>query len=419
MTPFRFVHTADLHLDSPFRGLSEVAADLQGIMREATFLAFERIVDLCLTRKVDALLIAGDLHDAADRSLRSLARMRVQFQRLAEHDIGVFMCHGNHDPLSGWEARFTWPDNVRVFGTEAVESKPLLKAGVEIARVYGVSYGTERVTDNLASCFKKEADAPWSIGLLHTNVGNDQNHLNYAPCEIQDLKDAGMDYWALGHIHAHRVVHEEGPTIVYPGNPQGRNPRESGPRGCYVVEVDNQGRLQGEFVPVDLVRWHHESVSIEGITHLDGLLSRLEDRIEELRREAVARGAIVRWSLTGRGLLHRELARPGRAEDLLATLRERCGNGPGFVWSESVQDFTGRELDLGALRAEENLVGDFLRLAGQVDASLVDELEDSLKILLGDPRVRRHLHPPDQARWHQWVQEAEQQGIDRLIREDD
>src|SRR6185295_19947190 len=111
VTPFRFVHCADLHLDSPFRGLGEVSPALQSVLCEATFQAFERIVDLTIKREADCLLIAGDVYDAADRSLRALTRLRHQFERLAERGISVYVCHGNHDPLSGWGARFNFPEN--------------------------------------------------------------------------------------------------------------------------------------------------------------------------------------------------------------------------------------------------------------------------------------------------------------------
>ncbi len=419
MKPFRFVHTADLHLDSPFRGVSEIAPECQESLREATFRAFQAVVDLCVAQEADGLLIAGDLHDAADRSLRSLIRLREQFERLAAHDVSVFICHGNHDPLSGWEARFTWPSNVHVFGTDRVEARPMLKGGTEVARVYGISYGTERVTENLASRFKKEPDAVWAIGLLHTNVGHDQNHLNYAPCELPDLLAPGMDYWALGHIHAHRVLHSENPTIIYPGNPQGRHPRETGPRGCYVVNVDEGGHARYEFVPVDVVRWYQEFVSIDGLQHLEDVLARMETRIEERRRECGDRAGIVRWALTGRGPLHRELGRPGRVEDLLVTAREQCGTGPSFFWSESIQDFTGRKVDIDVLQREENLLGDFLRLSNGIDPALLDEVHASLKTLLEDPRFRRYLEPPSEARLREWMVAAQQQGIDRLLTEDD
>jgi DNA repair exonuclease SbcCD nuclease subunit len=422
--PFRFVHTADLHLDSPFRGLAEVSPELQVTLRDATFQAFERIVDLCLAREVDGLLVAGDVYDAADRSLRALARLRHQFERLAERGVGVFLCHGNHDPLSGWGARFTFPGNVHVFGAGGVEARPLLRGGVELARVYGVSYGAERVTDNLALRFRKAANTPFAVGLLHTNVGNDPNHLNYAPCELTDLirpggGQAGMDYWALGHVHAHRVLHVSGPTVIYPGNPQGRHPRETGPRGCYLVEVSDRAEVKYEFVPVDVVRWHEESVPIEGLQQLEELLARFEARMEDLRREEADRGNIVRWRLEGRGPLHRELIRQGRTEDLLAALREQAGAGPSFVWSESVQDLTGRDLDLELLRQEENLLGDFLRLAGQADEPRLEEIRAVLSPLFEDPRTRRYLKQPESDRLRGWLQASEQLGVDRLMTGDE
>ena len=162
MQPFRFIHTADLHLDSPFKGLSEIAPALQSILRDATFQAFENIITLCLKKEVTFLVIAGDIHDAPDRSLRSLVRLRNAFERLAEHHIEVFLCHGNHDPLSGWGTKFTWPSNVTVFGAHEIEARPVVREGQEIARLFGISYPTERVMDNLAKGFKKPVNAPWN-----------------------------------------------------------------------------------------------------------------------------------------------------------------------------------------------------------------------------------------------------------------
>ena len=419
MKPFRFVHTADLHLDSPFRGLAEVDSPLQPVLKEATFQAFERIIDLCLTREVDFLLIAGDLHDAANRSLRSLARLRTSFERLAEQDISVFVCHGNHDPLSGWGAKFSWPSNVHIFGAGEVQAKPVLREGGEIARIYGISYATEQVTDNLAQAFQREPEAPWAIGLLHTNVGNDHNHHNYAPCRLDDLLRSKLDYWALGHIHAHRVLNPFNPVVVYPGNPQGRHFREIGPRGCYLVEVSDVGNVGYDFIEVDVVRWHEEVVNIEGMSQLDDLLGLFESRIEEIRHQNGNRGIIVRWHIQGRGYVHRELIRPGRVEDIVSTLRDQWGNGPFFVWSESLVIDTSRELDLEALGREENLLGDFLQLSNCLNGIPDEELRQVLAPLFDDHRVARYLDPPNEIKLQQWIKAAQQMGIDSLLPSED
>ncbi len=419
MPAFQFVHTADLHLDSPFQGLSEVAPGLQSVLREATFQAFEGIIDLCINREVNFLLIAGDIHDASDRSLRALTRLRHGFERLAEHHIRVFMCHGNHDPLTGWSGSFSWPDNVCVFDAKEVAAKPVVVRGVEIAKIYGVSYGMEKVTANLAQQFQKEPDAPWSIGLLHTNVGNDPNHGNYAPCQVDDLVHAGMNYWALGHVHTHRILREQDPLIIYPGNTQGRHVRETGPRGCYLVEVDSQGCAHPEFVPVDVVRWYDERLTIEGLEDFDELLGRMDERVHALRQQFEGRGAIVRWRFQGRGVLHRELIKPGRLEDLLVTLREKWGMGSQFIWSESIVDRTGREVDIEALRQEENLLGDFLRFAEVGDETRLQELRQVIEPLFEDPRVYRHLGEPSDEQLREWVQAAQHLGIDRLLTGDE
>lgn len=415
MKGFRFVHASDLHLDSPFRGLSEVAPALQTALREATFQAMQGIVNLCLQREVDFLLIAGDIHDSADRSLRALARLRSEFERLAEHHIPVFLCHGNHDPLSGWGAKFTWPDNVHVFRADEVECKPVCRKGVEIARVYGVSYGTERVSENLARGFHKEADAPWSIGLLHTNVGGDPNHENYAPCDLPDLLQAGMDYWALGHVHSYRVLHSAQPLILYPGNPQGRHPRETGPRGCVAVDVHESGKVEHEFIPVDVVRWHDEAVDIQGLRDSEELFTDLDDRIHALRQQHDGRGLVVRWKLEGRGPLHQELTKPGRLEDLLATIRDKWGTGSSFVWSESLIDTSRPDVDVAALREEDNLLGDFLRLTQEPNPEFLREVEQSLTPLFEDPRILRHVPPPSPEQLVEWLEAAERLGIDRLV----
>lgn len=419
MPGFQFVHAADLHLDSPFRGLSEIAPAIQSVLREATFQAFEQIIDLCINREVNFLLIAGDVHDASDRSLRALTRMRQGFERLAEHRIPVFICHGNHDPLTGWSAQFSWPDNVCVFDTKEVATRSVIVRGAEIARIYGVSYGVEKVTANLAQQFHGEADAPWAIGLLHTNVGGDPNHANYAPCQLDDLVRAGMDYWALGHVHTHRILREGDPLIIYPGNPQGRHVREAGPRGCYLVEVDPQGSPHPEFVPVDVVRWYDEHLTIEGLGDFDELLTRIDERVQAMRQESQGRGVIVRWRLEGRGALHRELIRPGRLDDLLLTLREKWGVGPQFVWTEAIHDRTGREVDIEAFRQEENLLGDFLRLAEIGDETRLQELRQVIEPLFDDPRVYRYLGAPSDAQLQDWVVAAQHLGIDRLMAGDE
>ena len=239
LSTLRFVHTADLHLDSPFAGFSANApGDVTAALRDATFEAYDAIVELCLAEHVDALLVAGDIYDSSDKSLRAQLRFIDGLKRLAAAGIRSFICHGNHDPLDGWEAGFATPVGCHRFG-DAVEVVPLDPADPGRAAIYGYSYPRQRVTDNVARQFQRTDDAAFAIGLLHANVGADTGHERYAPCTVDDLAATGMDYWALGHVHTRQVLRSNGPAIVYPGNPQGRHPNELGARGIYIVDVHN------------------------------------------------------------------------------------------------------------------------------------------------------------------------------------
>lgn len=150
MEQLRFIHAADLHLDSPFRGIGDVSPELRDKLQAATVAAFERIVDHTIQSKADFLLLAGDLYDSRDRSLRALLSFRRQMERLAERDICAYIVHGNHDPLNGWGSEFQLPPNVTTFSGRT-DTEPFVRRGREVACVTGVSYTRERVMENLAA----------------------------------------------------------------------------------------------------------------------------------------------------------------------------------------------------------------------------------------------------------------------------
>src|SRR5688572_24099642 len=302
MESLRFVHTADLHLDSPFRGLAETAPALRDRLQSATLGALERIVEHTIHARADFLIIAGDLYDSKDRSLRALVAFRKQMERLAERNVPVFIVHGNHDPLNGWGSGFQLPPNVITFGGRT-DTEPFIRRGREVAHITGVSYTRERVVDNLAASFKPTT-ASYDIALLHANVGHQTGHADYAPATVGELAAAGFNYWALGHVHTRSVLAAEPAMIVYPGNTQGRNSREGGARGCYQVDVDLQGRAHLSFVETSVARWAHVEVSIRECATMDKLI----DSMVEKAGEAAASfdgPTVVRFTIRGNGPLHR------------------------------------------------------------------------------------------------------------------
>ncbi|RIE00640.1 metallophosphoesterase family protein [Cohnella faecalis] len=225
---FTFIHAADLHLDSPFRGLDRADGAVRDRLRESTFAALRRLTALAKREKADFVVLAGDLYDASDRSLKAQLRLQRELEELTREGIGIFVVHGNHDPESGRQAKLALPEGVHVFGSDEVECFPAFRRdGRLAAHVYGISYPTPSVSDNLALRFRKREGAPFHLALLHGNVDGQPGHDNYAPCKLSELTAAGFDYWALGHVHDRRTVHEY-PHVVYPGNLQGRSIRETG-----------------------------------------------------------------------------------------------------------------------------------------------------------------------------------------------
>jgi DNA repair exonuclease SbcCD nuclease subunit len=404
MEALRFIHTADLHLDSPFRGLAHTAPKVRDDLQAATLGALDRIVEHTIQSKADFLIIAGDLYDSKDRSLRALVSFRRQMERLAERDIAVFIVHGNHDPLNGWGSEFQLPPNVVTFGGRP-GTEPAIRRGKEIARLTGVSYTRERVTENLAAALSPETDAPYSIAVLHANVGGQAGHADYAPATLDQLTDAGFHYWALGHVHAHSVLASGPVTVAYSGNPQGRNPRESGPRGCYQVDVDRNGQARVQFVETNLVRWVHLELSIQPFTRIEGLLTALA---EEGRKAAAAFNGptVARCTLRGNGPLHTDLQRDGIGEEL----REQMN---AVLTTESVRIATGPELDFESIARTETLVSDFLKLSERAleDPELRRKLADSLMPLFR----RKEMPPPDDARLREWIERATAMGVDLLL----
>jgi exonuclease SbcD len=430
--PFRFLHTGDLHLDSPFEGLSaDAPPEVLALLRSATTDAWRTVVRTAIEARVDFVVVAGDVFEGASPTLLGQTRFRDGLANLADEGIASFVVHGNHDPLDGrsWAPSLDFPAAVHRFGTDAVEPVPHLRAGREIARIHGRSYPRAVVSENYALGFRADPAAPFSIGLLHTNVGDRPGHANYAPCSVDDLRASGMDYWALGHIHQPGQVAAD-PPAIYCGIPQGRDPGELGPRGCYIVEVDGAGLTTPRFVATDHVRWHALELAIDGLPDDEALVRTCREAVGVALDEADRRSLVIRGRLTGRGALHGSLARPGYLDQLRELLNEERGLTPPFAWVESVRDATRPEIDLAMRRDAPDFVGDFLRTAARArrsrDSTDPEEHErwrDLLRSAVSplfdeSPRGRRHLaavRPSDEALATDLLAEAEALGVDLLL----
>ena len=393
MSKLRFVHAADLHLDSPFSGLRAIAPDeVSSKLRRATFDVYESIVDLCIEERVDALLVAGDVYDSRDRSLRAQLKFVDGLRRLDEAGIRSFICHGNHDPLDGWEARLDLPDGCVRFGSE-VTGEPVFPEDPGRATVYGISYPQREVRENLSPRFRDLPNRGFKIGLLHANVGGNSEHDSYAPCSVSDLEETSIDYWALGHVHTRSVLRDQNPAIIYPGNPQGRNPNEPGERGVYLVEVDESGGVEMEFRAVDVVRWERRDLNIGGLGDEQRVLNAISDAAGSALEGAGGRPVVLRLALSGRGPMDRWLRRQGTVEDVLEQLNGEYAVGNPWLWCERIQLETRSSIDREKVVQREDFAGDLARLVDELAQSpeALDELRQPLRDLYETQRARRYL----------------------------
>ena len=394
MTRLRFVHAADLHLDSPFKGIRSVApSDVADTLTSATFDVYRNIIDLCIQEKVDALLVAGDIYDGADRSLRAQLRFVEGLAQLDRSGVRSFICHGNHDPLDGWEARLDLPAGCVRYGPK-VEGFPVFPDEPARAVVYGVSYPTREVRENLTPLFANARSGQgFKIGLLHANVGGNQGHDSYAPCSVSDLADTGLDYWALGHVHTRQTLQDAEPAIVYPGNPQGRHPNEPGARGVYLVEVDDRGAVQLDFRPVDVVRWETLSLDIGPLEEEQALVTAVDDLVEEALSDAQGRSVVVRLELVGRGRLHNWLRTRDTVGDIQEHINDRYANRSSWLWCEGIRVDTASPVDRDLAAQREDFVGDLVRLGEEIGGSAAGlaELRKVLEPLYSRREVRELL----------------------------
>lgn len=414
---FRFVHAADIHLDSPLAGAGAATPPaIRDALLAATFGAFGNLIRLCIDTKADALLIAGDVYDARDKSLRAQLEFVAGLRELDREGIRSFICHGNHDPLDGWEAGLSLPPSAHRFGSEFA-AVPLDPCHPERAVVYGVSYPSQRVVDNVVRGFRRSDDAGFAIGLMHANVGSITGHENYAPCSLDDLASTGIDYWALGHVHTRAVLSPSAPAAVYPGNLQGRHVNETGERGAYVVTATESGAISLDFRPLDVVRWRRIEADVSRALTWEGALEAASAEIERALDESANRPVMYRLELRGRTPAYHDLLRPGSLEELQSRLNEEWGSQRPFAWCERITHRIRPEFDRERARSAGDFLAEVLSSvdAARADPSVLAELRGALEPLFGS-RTRRILKDltPNDDELLQLLAEAEMECVERL-----
>ena len=326
---FRFIHTADVHLDSPLRSLAFKEPDAAELVANATRQTFSKTVDLCLDEGVDAFLIAGDIYDGELRSMKTAAFFTSEMRRLTAAGIKVFLVRGNHDAESVITKHLHLPDGVHVF-SKAGETASFENENVVL---HGMSFAKPQAPRSLLPHYKPPTDGAINIGLLHTSLAGSAEHDVYAPCSLQELIDQGYDYWALGHIHK-REIHADAPrAVVMPGIPQGRHINEAGPKSVTYVEIGSDRRARIEDRYTSVVQFERVDVDISGVDDWRSLVEFAEAALGTAFDDAATDHVIARVRLSGVTRLAARLRRD--ADVLIEELRE-AGRRSGSMFIESV-----------------------------------------------------------------------------------
>lgn len=377
MASFSFIHTADIHLDSPLRGLDGMEGPSVERIRTATRKAFDNLITEAVERKVDFVVIAGDLYDGDWRDYQTGLFFVRQMGRLAEAGIPAYILYGNHDAESQITKRLTLPGNVKVFSAKKPETFRLERIN---AAIHGRGYPERDVTENLVASYPEPVRGAFNIGVLHTGLGGIDGHANYAPCALDELLAKRYDYWALGHVHHGRVISET-PRIVFSGNLQGRHIRETGPKGAYVVTVDDNEITSFEAVYTDVVRWELLKIDAGGCERLSDVYERMRSAIEEAAGKSGGRLLACRIQLYGQSAIHDNLIISG--DDLLAEAHgaaHALGNGAAWVERVVVSTEPDRHHDTDT----GEVLGDLYSILGGAaeDADLQNLLKSDLSEII-------------------------------------
>lgn len=415
---FKFIHAADIHLDSALRGLERYEGAPVDDIRGATRRAFDNLVKLAIDEKVDFVLLVGDLYDGDWKDYNTGLYFIKRMGQLGEAGIQVFIVAGNHDAASQITKTLRLPDNVKMFATRAPKKYLLEKYGVAI---YGQGFATRAVIEDLSLGYPQGDPYLFNIGLLHTCLDGKPGHDPYAPCSIDGLRSKGYQYWALGHIHKREEV-SRNPWIVFPGNTQGRNIHETGPKGCTLVTVDNGEVVGVEHHDLDVLRWALCEVDVAGSETVDEVYSRVREALQQALDTAEGRPVAARLVLQGVCQAHSRLhaEKEHWIQEFCALATGLAGAG---IWLEKVLIETRPTVSIDDVFSPDNALGGLLRAIRnmELDETISAEFAEEVsalrlklppELLIGDDRYE----PADPQQFKAVLEDVKELLVSRLFK---
>lgn len=365
----KFLHAADIHLDSPLLRVAQRSEGTAGAaLKDCTRRAFVDMIDLAIDEDVAFVMIAGDLYDADWKDYSTGLFFAEQMKRL---DRPCFIVRGNHDAQSVITRSLHPPGNVHIFSSRTCETVTLPDFGVAI---HGRSFPDRAVSEDLAVAYPPRIPGLVNIGLLHTSAEGSADHDTYAPCTVSTLLSKEYDYWALGHVHARQVLHKD-PWVVFPGNLQGRSIRETGAKGCAIVEIEDGRVVTVEHRVVDVLRWASLAVDATRADDITELLDRIRQGLADAVKAADSRPLLVRVVLSGTTSLHGGFLADPDAID--AECRSAALTISDELWIESVQVDTAA----ASLPSDRVSAGDALAALSSAFLGALDDVAVSQPLL--------------------------------------
>ena len=414
---FRFIHAADIHIDSPLRGLESYPGAPTERLRNATREAFENLIQLAIDESVAFVIIAGDLFDGQWKDMNTGIWTAGQFRRLERSGIPVCLIRGNHDAESKVRTGIQWPSSVYEFDVRKPETMTGERLGLKDSLavvVHGQGFARPDVQEDLAAGYPAAVPGCFNIGVLHTSLTGDPEHRRYAETTIDVLRHRGYDYWALGHIHKRSEPPlSETPFVAFSGNTQGRHIRETGAKGCLLVSIEDGHLADVEFRETDTLRWHQAVVCLDQSDGLSELYDQVRDALQACLDDGDGRFAAVRVEISGACAAHRELAQPGIQQEVISQIRDIANEWDDEIWIEKVKLNTTAPIDVEQLRQGHDLLGELLRdvqdLAADDDrlAELISESLSSLTAKAAPELQAAGVPLTDPQQLQVWLHQAE------------
>lgn len=396
----KFIHAADIHLDSPLKGLESYEGAPVESIRGATRQAFKNLVDLAISEGVSFVLIAGDLYDGDWKDYNAGLFFAAQMTKLREAGIRVFIVSGNHDAASQISRQLRMPDNVKIFSSKKPESITIDDLDISI---HGQSFARQAVTEDISASYPDAIPGHFNIGLLHTSATGREGHEPYAPCTLEGLIAKGYDYWALGHVHKREVLHED-PWIIFSGCIQGRHIKETGDKGCTLVSIDDGQIVEVEHKEIDVLRWDIRSVDVSASESVGDIVDSVSAIVTDETAKYDGRPLALRLIITGKSKAHTGLI--ANPEQCINDIREVATDiSGGDIWVEKVKIKTAAQIDFEEMSNRDDAIGELLRSINNLSidpeslSNMMDEFSDLKRKLPAELRQGEepvNLEDPEQ-----------------------